>query len=86
MTPAAWITRESQKLLDLASPAIMINMRSKANRNLVTFKSSSFNTTEAMPYFIQPDCFGDDLANWLIDQLTFRDNRTYEKPSQRDYD
>ena len=38
-----------------------------------------------MPYFIHPNCFGDDLANWLIEQLTFRDNRTYGKPSQRDY-
>ncbi len=63
----------------------MIGMSSKANRSLVTFKSSSFNTTEARPYFIDPNCFGDDLANWLIEQLTFRENRTYGKPSQRDY-
>lgn len=64
---------------------VSIYMGSKANQNLVTFRSSSFNTSQAKPYFIHPSCFGDDLANWLIDQLTFRDVRTYGKPSQRDY-
>lgn len=47
--------------------------------------SSSFNTTEPMPYFIHPYSFGDDLANWLIEQLAFREFRTYGKPIQRDY-
>jgi hypothetical protein len=60
-------------------------MTPRVTRNLVTFTSSSFNTTEAKPYFIHPTCFGDDIANWLIYELKFRDIRTYRKPSQRDY-
>jgi hypothetical protein len=60
-------------------------MSSRAIRNLVTFTSSSFNTTEPKPYFIHAGGFGDDVANWLIDELKFRDVRTFQKPSQRDY-
>lgn len=60
-------------------------MSLRATRNLVTFTSSVFNTAERMPHFIHASCFGEDLANWLIDQLTFRDIRTYKEPIQRDY-
>lgn len=57
----------------------------RATRNLVTFTSTSFNTTERLPNFIHPGCFGEDLAIWLTDQLRFRDIRTYQEPTQRDY-
>ena len=60
-------------------------MNIEAIRNLVTFTSSSFNTTEPKPYFIHASCFGDDLANWLIGELKFRDVRAYQDPTQRDY-
>jgi hypothetical protein len=60
-------------------------MRLRSNQNLVTFKSSSFNTSERMPYFLHTNSFGDDLAKWLIDELKFRDMQADELPTQRDY-
>lgn len=60
-------------------------MTLRAARNLVTFTSSVFNTAEPRPHAIHASCFGEDLANWLIDQLKFRDIRTYKEPIQRDY-
>jgi hypothetical protein len=54
-------------------------------RTLVTFNSTSFNTTEAKQYFINPCCFGDDVANWLISELHKRGVKTDEEPSQEDF-
>jgi len=54
-------------------------------RTVVTFQSTSFNTTEPKPYFINPCCFGDDLARWLIGQLRGRGVDTDEKPGQEDF-
>ena len=36
-------------------------------------------------YFINPGCFGDDVAMWLIDELRKQDLATDEKPSQEDF-
>jgi hypothetical protein len=40
---------------------------------LVTFLSAAFNTSEPKKYFINPRCFGDDFANWLMNELTQHD-------------
>lgn len=38
-------------------------------RTVVTFASDAFNTTEVRDYFINPGCFGDDVARWLVARL-----------------
>lgn len=38
-------------------------------RNTVRFHSEAFNTSEPRDYFINPCCFGDDLAAWLRPRL-----------------
>jgi hypothetical protein len=54
-------------------------------RTVVTFESTIFNTTEPKEYFINPGCFGDDVANWLISELRKQGLRTDEKPDQEDF-
>jgi hypothetical protein len=54
-------------------------------RTIVTFRSTAFNTTEQKPYFINPGCFGDDLAQWLIGELRRKGLRTDDKPGQEDF-
>jgi hypothetical protein len=54
-------------------------------RTLVTFKSAAFNTTEPREYFINPGCFGDDLARWLIRELRARGAQAEEEPGQEDF-
>ncbi|MGH9800366.1 MAG: hypothetical protein ACRD82_08385 [Blastocatellia bacterium] len=54
---------------------------SKDNRTHVTFVTKLFNTTEEKDYFINPTCFGDDLAEWLIKRL----NKVDPKPTQEDW-
>ena len=38
----------------------------------LTFETDRFNRTEAKDYYINPNCFGDDLAQWLVMQLEHR--------------
>jgi hypothetical protein len=38
-------------------------------RTVVTFESTAFNMAEPKEYFINPCCFGDDVAEWLIGEL-----------------
>ena len=38
-------------------------------RTYVTFQSSAFNTTETGADYINPDNFGDDLAQWVMERL-----------------
>src|SRR4030095_13214248 len=52
---------------------------------VVTFQSASFNTTEARDYFINPCCFGDDLARWLIGRLRSNGIETDSEPGQEDF-
>ena len=53
-------------------------------RSVITFRSASFNTTQTKDYFINPGCFGDDLARWIGDELSRRGART-EPPGQEDF-
>ena len=54
-------------------------------KTLVTFESSAFNASEAKDYFVNPECFGDDLARWLIAQLRARGVETDLEPGQEDF-
>jgi hypothetical protein len=54
-------------------------------RTLVTFFSSAFNTTESKPYFINPECFGDDVARWMIARLRAAGVSTDDEPGQEDF-
>jgi hypothetical protein len=33
------------------------------------FRSTKFNCTEPKDYFINPNCYGDDVATWLMQEL-----------------
>src|SRR5277367_3377963 len=54
-------------------------------RTVVTFESTAFNMTEPKEYFINPCCFGDDVAEWLIGELRKQGLKTDEKPDQEDF-
>jgi hypothetical protein len=54
-------------------------------RTVVTFESTAFNMAEPKEYFINPCCFGDDVANWVIGELRKQSVRTDEKPGQEDF-
>lgn len=54
-------------------------------RTVVTFCSAAFNPTQPRPYFINPGCFGDDRARWLIGELRHQGLETDEKPDQEDF-
>jgi hypothetical protein len=53
-------------------------------KTVVTFESTAFNMAEPKDYFINPACFGDDVAMWLIDELRKQGLTTDEKPGQED--
>lgn len=38
-------------------------------RTIVVFRSTHFNTTESRDYFTNPEGFGDDVCEWLIQGL-----------------
>jgi len=54
-------------------------------RTVVTFESTVFNMTNPRDYFINPSCFGDDVAEWIIRELRKQGIRTDEKPGQEDF-
>jgi hypothetical protein len=54
-------------------------------RTVVTFESTAFNMAEPKDYFINPCCFGDDVATWLIGELRQDGLQTDEKPGQEDF-
>lgn len=54
-------------------------------RTVVTFKSAAFNTTESKDYFINPCCFGDDVAKWLMAELKQRGFQTVGEAGQEDF-
>jgi len=59
-----------------------------AARTLVTFRNSSFNTSEDMEHFTNPCNFGDDVACWIADGLENRGaivSRNREFPTQEDF-
>ncbi|HEY4949713.1 MAG TPA: hypothetical protein VIH88_05220 [Candidatus Acidoferrales bacterium] len=54
-------------------------------KTVVTFESTAFNMAEPKDYFINPCCFGDDVAVWLIGELRKQGVTTDEKPGQEDF-
>jgi hypothetical protein len=54
-------------------------------RTHVTFRTSRFNQTEVRPYFINPNCFGDDCAAWLVSGLRERGWADMSEPWQEDW-
>ena len=50
----------------------------------VTFKSRLFANKEPQPHFINPRCFGEDLAAWLIERLGSA-RWSLSEPIQEDY-
>jgi hypothetical protein len=54
-------------------------------RTVVTFESTAFKMTKSKGYFVNPCCFGDDVAEWLIGELRKQGVRTDEKPGQEDF-
>ena len=54
-------------------------------RTVVTFKSDRFNTTEEKPYFINPECYGDDVARWLIGRVRANGGEAETEPGQEDF-
>lgn len=52
----------------------------------VTFSSDAFNTSEQKDYFINPNCFGDDLAAWLMARLKEKGIQVEDDgPDQEDF-
>ena len=51
---------------------------------IVTFKSSSFNTSMPEKHFISTRRYGGDLANWLVNELARRDVSAQPMIGQRD--
>ncbi len=54
-------------------------------RTLVTFRSAIFNTSKSKDHFINPGCFGDDAAKWLMDELRAKGIETGKEPEQEDF-
>src|SRR5262245_50323544 len=51
----------------------------------VTFRSSRFNTSQPRAHFINPDCFGDDVATWIIGELRARSIEVDAEAGQEDF-
>jgi hypothetical protein len=54
-------------------------------RTHVTFRTNRFNQTEVQPHFINPNCFGDDCAAWLVGGLRERGWADVSEPWQEDW-
>jgi hypothetical protein len=54
-------------------------------KNCTVFKTSAFNTTVQKDYFLNPSCFGDDAARWIMVELGIRGIHTDDAPSQKDF-
>lgn len=54
-------------------------------RTVVTFESTAFNTVEQKEYFINPGCFGDDVAKWVAEQLHDKGHKTADNTGQEDF-
>ena len=63
----------------------IVHFMDSALRTVVTFKSTAFNTTEPKGKFINPCCFGDDVAEWLMGELRKLGMKPDEKPDQEDF-
>jgi hypothetical protein len=56
-----------------------------AMRTHVTFRTNRFNQTEVRDYFINPGCFGDDCAAWVVAGLRARGWDDVSDPWQEDW-
>jgi len=56
-----------------------------APRTVATFHSSRFNTTQPREYFLNPGCFGDDCAQWLVELLRGSGVPSVAEPWQEDW-
>ena len=54
-------------------------------KTVVTFKSSAFNVSEPKEQFINPCCFGYDVARWLAEQLRDKEYLAANVPGQEDF-
>lgn len=54
-------------------------------KTALVFQSDAFNTTTTKEYFINPECYGDDLARWLVSKLRTNGYATDEQPGQEDF-
>ncbi|HZQ19589.1 MAG TPA: hypothetical protein VFA90_12775 [Terriglobales bacterium] len=54
-------------------------------RTFVTFRSGKFNISESKPHYINPCCFGDDVAEWLVQRLKEVGVPVDEKIGQEDF-
>lgn len=54
-------------------------------KTALAFRSAAFNTTTTKAYFINPECYGDDVARWLIAKLRANGYPTDEQPGQEDF-
>jgi hypothetical protein len=56
-----------------------------AMRTMVTFQSDMFNKTEERDYFVNPDCFGDDVCRFIISKLKTAGVECDDSPDQEDW-
>src|SRR3970282_40662 len=56
-------------------------------RDDITVETGLFNHTEVKANFINPNCFGEDFADWLSEKLSTLKNDGFElsQPIQEDY-
>jgi hypothetical protein len=57
----------------------------RSDRTVVVFRCDAFNTSVARPYFLNPGCYGDDVAAALIAALRAQGIATDEAPDQEDF-
>jgi len=57
----------------------------KALTTIVTFQSELFNKREPRDYFINPDCYGDDVCKFLIEKLRTKGIECDGQPKQEDW-
>lgn len=60
------------------------SVRKEYDRREISFRSSSFNLSEHKEHFINPCCFGEDVAAWLREGLLQRSIPVSE-PGQEDW-
>jgi len=54
-------------------------------KTVAVFESQAFNQTEPKESFINPCCFGDDLALWLMGELEQHGVDVSDEPGQEDF-
>ncbi len=57
----------------------------KTMKTKFKFRSTEFNCTYPKEYFINPGCYGDDVACWLSKKLTDKGIEVTGHPDQEDF-